>query len=88
VAETLAAHPLNHWEELFAGVDCCLEAVVELADVPDHPHIAARGQVKISGDDEPLVETLLGLRVDGALPRERSPLVHGDAASTLARWSD
>jgi alpha-methylacyl-CoA racemase len=88
VAETLAAHSLKHWQEVFAGVDCCLEAVVELADVPDHPHIAARGQVKISGDGEPLVETLLGLRVDGAPPRERSPLVHGDAASTLDRWRE
>ena len=59
-----------------------------MADVPDHPHIAARGQVKVSGNDEPLVETLLGLRVDGAPPRERSPLAHGDANSTLARWRD
>jgi crotonobetainyl-CoA:carnitine CoA-transferase CaiB-like acyl-CoA transferase len=88
VAETLAVHPLSHWEALFAGVDCCLETVTDLTDVPDHPDIAARGQVKVSGDAEPLVETLLGLRVDGAPPRERSPLVHADAASTLARWWD
>jgi alpha-methylacyl-CoA racemase len=67
-------------------VDCCLETVVALDELPKHPHIAARGQVKVTGGPEPLVETLLGLRVDGVSPRERTPLVHGDTASALARW--
>jgi alpha-methylacyl-CoA racemase len=88
VAEMLAGHPLSHWEALFADVDCCLETVADLAGVPDHPPIAARGQVKVSDGPEPLVETLLGLRVDGAPPRERVPLVQSDAASTLTRWRD
>jgi alpha-methylacyl-CoA racemase len=86
VAEIFAAKTLGHWESLFAGVDCCLETVAQLADVPDHPHIAARGQVKVTGGPEPMVETFLGLRVDGAPPRERPPLVHGGAESVLSRW--
>ena len=77
---------MSHWEALFADVDCCLETVADLAEIPDHPHIAARGQVKVTSGPEPLVETFLGLRVDGAPPRERAPLVQGDAASTLTRW--
>ena len=88
VAEVLARHPLSHWEALFADVDCCLETVADLVDVPDHPHIAARGQVKVSSDPEPLVETFLGLRVDGTPPRQRVPLVQGEAASILTRWRD
>ena len=48
MAETLAEHPLSHWEALFADVDCCLETVADLAEIPDHPHIAARGQVKVT----------------------------------------
>ena len=48
VAGTLAEHPLTHWETLFADVDCCLETVADLAEIPDHPHIAARGQVKVT----------------------------------------
>jgi len=86
IAATLAEHPLSHWEALFADADCCLETVAELADIPDHPHIAARGQVKVTDGPEPLVETFLGLRVDGAPPRERTPLVHSDAATALAGW--
>ena len=86
VAETLADYPLSHWEALFADVDCCLEAVADLAEIPEHPHIAARGQVKVTSGPEPLVETFLGLRVDDAPPRERRPLVHKNAAAALAYW--
>jgi alpha-methylacyl-CoA racemase len=77
---------LTYWETLFADVDCCLETVADLAELPDHPHIAARGQVKVTDGPEPLVESLLGLRIDGAPPRDRAPLAHGDAATALTRW--
>jgi alpha-methylacyl-CoA racemase len=77
---------LTHWETLFADVDCCLETVADLAEIPDHPHIAARDQVKVTDGPEPLVETFLGLRVDGASPRERTPLIHANAATALTRW--
>jgi len=86
VGEVFGQHPLSHWEALFADVDCCLETVAELAEVPDHPHIVARGQVKVGSGPEPLVETLLGLRIDDEPPRERASVVQGDAASILARW--
>lgn len=58
----------------------------ELAEVHDHPHIAARGQVRVSAGPEPLVETLMGLRVDGAPPPARAPVQESDAASVLAGW--
>lgn len=37
-----AAQPLAHWEQLFAGSDACFAPAVPLADVPHHPHNAAR----------------------------------------------
>ena len=37
VAGTLAKHPFTDCEALFADVDCCLETVAELAELPDVP---------------------------------------------------
>ena len=86
VAAAIASQPLARWEALFAEVDCCFETVVELADVSAHPHVAARGQVRVSGDAEPLVETLFGLRVDGGSPPARPPLRQVDVEAVLDRW--
>jgi hypothetical protein len=60
--------------------------VPELAEVHAHQHIAARGQVRVTPGPEPLVETLMGLRVDGAPPPERAPVQESDAAAVLAGW--
>ena len=60
---------LDAAQRFYAG----LETVADLAEIPGHPHIAARGQVKVTSGPEPLVETFLGLRVDRAPPRERTP---------------
>nr|MBO2473385.1 carnitine dehydratase [Actinomycetales bacterium] len=38
-------HPRDHWAELFADSDACVTPVLSLAEVPRHPHIAARGSV-------------------------------------------
>ncbi|MBP2298212.1 CaiB/BaiF CoA transferase family protein [Azospirillum picis] len=81
-----ATRTLAGWKELLDPVDCCFEALPELAEVPGHPHIAARGQVRVSSGPEPLVETLMGLRVDGGPPPSRSPLRESDAGAVLAGW--
>lgn len=81
-----AGRTLADWKALLDPVDCCFEAVPELAEVHAHPHIAARGQVRVSAGPEPLVETLMGLRVDGAPPPVRVPVQESDAAAVLAGW--
>ena len=40
-----AEKPRDYWAELFAGTDACVTPVLSLAEVPRHPHIAARGSV-------------------------------------------
>jgi crotonobetainyl-CoA:carnitine CoA-transferase CaiB-like acyl-CoA transferase len=87
VAATIAAYPLSHWTDAFTDIDCCFEVVADLIEVVAHPHVVARGQVKVSGGSDPLVETLFGLRVDGAAPPERQPLVESDAGAVSRRWS-
>ncbi|QCG98171.1 CoA transferase [Azospirillum sp. TSA2s] len=82
-----ATRTLAEWKAQLDPVDCCFEAVPELTEVPAHPHIAARGQVRVTPGPEPLVETLMGLRVDGAPPPERAPVQESDAAAVLAGWA-
>lgn len=84
VAELYASRPLEHWAALFAEVDCCVEPVLHPADMPGHPHLEARGQLRSRGG---LVEVLFGLHVDGEPPPDREPVREATTADTLAAWA-
>ncbi|KAA0676704.1 CaiB/BaiF CoA-transferase family protein [Roseomonas genomospecies 6] len=86
VAALFAGRSLADWKALLDPVDCCFEALPTLTEMPDHPHIAARRQIRITTGPEPLVETLMGLRVDGGTPPERTPLRESTAAAVLSAW--
>ncbi len=86
LTKMFAAHTLEHWRERLDPADCCFEAVVPFETLPDHPQVAARGQLVRHDGQEPLIEALLGLRVDGAPPPRRAPLVEVDAATADAIW--
>jgi alpha-methylacyl-CoA racemase len=60
--------------------------VVELADVLDHPQIAARGLVHRVSESPALIETLFPAWLDGEPPPPRMPLRFADASEVLARW--
>jgi alpha-methylacyl-CoA racemase len=81
VAAVVAARPLADWAEVFRKVDCCVEPVAEPAEIPDHPQVRARGQVRRR---DGLVEVLFGLRVDGAPPAGREPVEEATADRLLA----
>ncbi len=87
LAESFETRPIEHWTGLLGPADCCFEEVVRFEDLPDHPQVAARGQIVRHDGPDPLVEALLGLRVDGAPPPRRTPLVEIDPATALAAWS-
>lgn len=40
------SHPMTHWTQLFDGKDACVEPVLKLSEVVQHPHFVARGLVK------------------------------------------
>ena len=87
VSALVAEKPLAHWETVIDPADCCFHAVVELADVPDHPQIAERRLVHRVGNDPALVETLFPAWVDGAPPPPRAPLRFEAVDVAIARWS-
>lgn len=39
-----AAHPRDHWAEVFEGTDACVSPVLSLDEVAAHPHHRARGR--------------------------------------------
>jgi len=87
VTALIATEPLAHWERLIEPADCCFHPVIELADVPAHPQIAARGLVHRVSDSPALIETLFPAWVDGAPPAPRAELRFAHAAEIVKRWS-
>jgi len=86
LASLFASRDLAAWKALLDPVDCCFEALPTLTEVAEHPHVAARGQIHATPGAEPLVETLMGLRVDGGPPPARTPLRETTVAEVLAAW--
>jgi crotonobetainyl-CoA:carnitine CoA-transferase CaiB-like acyl-CoA transferase len=83
VAALFASQPLAHWAALFDRVDCCVEPVLDPTEVPDHPHVRERGQIRAR---DGLVEALFGLRVDGGPPALRAPVRDVEVAEIMAAW--
>ncbi len=86
VAEAIAARPLAAWQALLGGVDCCYQAVLEPAEVPNHPQIRARGLLRATAGSEPRVEVAFPALFDGAPPAAREPLDERAAGDLLAAW--
>jgi crotonobetainyl-CoA:carnitine CoA-transferase CaiB-like acyl-CoA transferase len=86
VAAHIGARPLAHWEALLSEVDCCFQAVLDPAQVPDDPQIQARGLVRREPGPEPRVEVLFPAIFDGRPPEARPPLEETSAADLLRAW--
>lgn len=84
VSALFASRPLAHWDALLPAADCCYHAVLTLSEVPDHPHVAARGLIDRSG---PWTDVLFPARIDGEPPPPRRPVVEVPAEEVLARWA-
>ena len=86
VAEAIAARPLAAWQALLAGVDCCYQAVLEPAEVPQDPQVRARGLLRAYPGPEPRVEVAFPALFDGAPPAPRAPFEERTAEDLLAAW--
>ncbi|MBK8907187.1 MAG: CoA transferase [Rhodospirillales bacterium] len=78
-----ASQPLAHWEALLPEADCCYLAVIEHADIPTHPHVAARGLVSPQPD---YTEILFPVHVDGEAPSPRQRVQFIDPQAALTAW--
>ncbi len=86
VARLIGSRPLEAWERELSEVDCCFQAVLEPAQVPDDARIRARALVRAAGGSEPLVEVLFPAYFDGAPPAPRAPAVERSAQDILGAW--
>lgn len=81
LAALFATRTAAEWSKLLEGTDACFAPVIELADVPAHPHMAARGAYVDHG----------GLMHPAPVPRfSRTPGSIRDSAGNgrelAARW--
>ena len=71
VAAAIRSQTLEQCLDRFSPADCCLTAVLDLADAVGSPHHQARGFIRRTGDGS--IQSLFPARVDGAPPALRSP---------------
>ncbi len=86
LAEAIAARPLAAWQARLAGVDCCYQAVLEPAEVPEDPQIRTRGLLRAYSGPKPRVEVAFPALFDGTPPAPRAPLEERTAEALLAAW--
>lgn len=86
VAAIFAGAPLAHWVGLLGSLDCCFEPVAELDEVPEHPQVVARGQLRRRSAGGAGVESLLAAWIDGRPPPERDPVRELEPAEALTVW--
>ena len=85
-AEAFGARTRAEWTAIFDGVDACVSPVVPFADVPSHPHIAARGTVvEVGGLSRPAPAPRFSRSAAGPRPARPEPV---DARAVLAAWTD
>ncbi|MDA1090619.1 MAG: CoA transferase [Proteobacteria bacterium] len=88
ISATIAAHSLDHWEDLLADVDCCYHAVLDYVEAAADLHVQARGLVSGGGrDDEAWTGILFPAHVDGSPPLPRAQVKEVDVQTALQMWS-
>ncbi|MBT7941718.1 MAG: CoA transferase [Alphaproteobacteria bacterium] len=80
VADTIAAHPREHWEGILVDADCCYHAVLDYAEAAADAQVQERGM--IDGG------VLFPATIDGAAPSKRTPVRDVDVQTALALWGE
>jgi len=81
VAEVVAGHSRNHWDDVLGDVDCCYHPVLDYSEVPDWPQVVDRGLVEDGGSIRFPVWT------DGRPPPGRTPMQEVSLADAIAAWT-
>ncbi len=82
--EVFAARTRDEWAAVFDGTQACVTPVLALAEVPHHPHIAARGSVTSIGG---VVQAAPAPRFSRSVTAPPPGPVHVDGAAVLADWA-
>ncbi|GAA5013141.1 CaiB/BaiF CoA-transferase family protein [Actinopolymorpha pittospori] len=84
-AAVFATRTREEWTKRFGGTDACVTPVLEPAEAPRHPHLAARGTyVDVGGLAQPGPAPRLS-RTPGAV-QGPAPVPGGDTREVLADW--
>lgn len=84
LAEVFAQHPRDHWGEVFAGRDACVEPVLTMGEAPSHPQAVARGAyVDLGGVPQPAPAPRLSRT---PAPPVRAARTTDDPTDVLGRW--
>ena len=84
-AEVIASRSRDEWVAVFDGTDACVAPVLSFAEVPDHPHIAARRTVVTLGGVPQAAPAPRFSRTTPDLPT-LPPQPGADPAAILADW--
>ncbi len=85
VADLMATRSRDDWDAVLIPADCCYQAVLDYAEVAEHPQIKARGLVV---PRDKYIEVLFPAMVDGVGPEPRPPLRQAEAEDVAAAWSE
>ncbi|MEM7224017.1 MAG: CoA transferase [Pseudomonadota bacterium] len=88
VAALFESAPLSHWTALLDQVECCFQAIVEPAELADHPQILARGLVTVGATVDPLVQVAFPAWIDGEPPAPRAALRLASSEALVGLWRD
>ncbi len=86
VAAAIRCETRDTWVARLAEVDCCFQPVLEPGEVPDDPHIRARGLVRETEGPEARTEVLFPALFDSQTPRPRDPLREASTGEILRAW--
>jgi alpha-methylacyl-CoA racemase len=84
-AEVFASRSRDEWVAMFDGTDACVAPVLSFAEVPDHPHIAARRTIVTLGGVPQAAPAPRFSRTTPDLPT-LPPQPGADPAAILADW--
>ncbi|MDQ3900537.1 MAG: CoA transferase [Actinomycetota bacterium] len=83
--DAFASRSRDEWVAVFEGTDACVAPVLSFAEVPDHPHIAARGTIVTVGGVPQAAPAPRFSRTAPDLPTP-PPQPGADTAAVLADW--
>jgi len=83
--DAFANRSRDEWLDVFDGTDACVAPVLSFAEVPDHPHIAARGTIITVGG---VPQAAPAPRFSRTVPDSPTPPPQpgADTAAVLADW--
>ncbi|HTK62856.1 MAG TPA: CaiB/BaiF CoA-transferase family protein [Pseudonocardia sp.] len=85
LADAFASRTRDEWAAVFADVDACVTPVLELAEVADHPHIAARNTlIEVDGVTQAAPAPRFSRTPAGA--PGSPPAAGADTDAVLADW--